>query len=159
MWLVDFAERKLFKINPTTHAIIYSFDTPNPSEGGCKGLAWDGTYLNVMGWTSPVIYQMTKTGSVVNTINLDNGGGGGLAWDGEHFWVPGGHILKYDAQGHQVGWIYAASEGTWDMTWDGAYLWASQRTNENWPDAKIFQLELLEDHDHVVYLPMVLRNH
>ena len=159
MWLVDFAERKLFKIDPTTHAIVYSFDTPNPSEGGCKGLAWDGTFLNVMGWTSPIIYQMTKTGSVVNTINLDNGGGGGLAWDGEHFWVPGGRILKYDAQGHQVGWIYAASEGTWDMTWDGAYLWASQRTNENWPDAKIFQLELLEDHHHAVYLPVVLRNH
>lgn len=159
LWLVDFAERKLFKVDPDTHAIVYSFDTPNPNEGGCKGVAWDGTYLNVMGWTSPTIYQMTKAGSVVNTINLDNGGGGGLAWDGEHFWVPAGHILKYDARGHQVGWIYAASEGTWDMTWDGVYLWATQRTNENWPDAKIFQLEILEDHDHTVYLPVTLRHH
>lgn len=159
MWLVDFAERKLFKVDPDTHAIVYSFDTPNPSAGGCKGLAWDGTHLNVMGWASPVIYQMTKTGSVVNTITLERGGGGGLAWDGEHFWVPGGRILKYDARGHQVGWIYAVSEGTWDMTWDGTHLWASQRTNENWPDAKIFQLEILEDHDHVLYLPLVLRSH
>jgi len=24
-----------------------------------------------------------------------------------------GRIQKYDPQGHQVGWIYAASEGTW----------------------------------------------
>ena len=150
MWLVDFAERKVFKVNPTTRAIIYSFDTPYPMEGGCKGLAWDGTYLNVMGWVSPVIYQMTKAGALVNTINLDHGGGGGLAWDGEHFWVPSGYILKYDKYGHQVGWIYAASEGTWDMTWDGEYLWASQRTNENWPDEKIFQLEVLEDHDYSI---------
>jgi hypothetical protein len=58
-----------------------------------------------------------------------------------------------------VGWIYPASEGTWDLTWDGARLWASQRTNENWSDEKIFQLEILEDHDHAVYLPMALRNH
>jgi hypothetical protein len=161
MWLVDFAERKVFKVNPTTRAIIYSFDTPYPTEGGCKGLAWDGTYLNVMGWVSPAIYQMTKTGALVNTINLDHGGGGGLAWDGEHFWLPegGGHILKYDKYGHQVGWIYPASEGTWDMTWDGEYLWASQRTNENWPDEKIFQLEVLEDHDHPIYLPLILRYH
>jgi hypothetical protein len=147
MWLVDFAERKVFKVNPATRAIIYSFDTPYPAEGGCKGLAWDGSYLNVMGWVSPIIYQMTKDGTLVNTIDLDQGGGGGLAWDGEHFWVPGGHILKYDQYGNQVGWIYAASEGTWDMTWDGEYLWASQRTNENWPDEKIFQLEVLEDHN------------
>jgi len=158
MWLVDFAERKLFKINPATHAIVYSFDTPNLSEGGCKGLAWDGTYLNVMGWASPIIYQMSKMGSVVNTIDLNNGGGGGIAWDGEYFWVPGGgRILKYDSRGHQAGWIYAASEGTWDVTWDGAYLWASQRTNENWPDAKVFQLEILEDHDHAIYLPVIVR--
>ena len=158
MWLVDFAERKVFKVDPTTHQIIYSFDTPNPSQGGCKGIAWDGKYLNVMGWVSPVIYQMTKTGALVNTINLANGGGGGLAWDGEHFWVPGGgRIQKYDPQGHQVGWIYAASEGTWDMTWDGAHLWASQRTNENWSDAKIFELNILDDHDRASYLPLILR--
>lgn len=158
MWLVDFAERKIFKVNPSTHKIEYSFSTPNPTAGGSKGLAWDGTYLNVMGWTSPSIYQMDTSGNLINTINLDSGGGGGLAWDGEHFWVPsGGRILKYDAQGHKVGWIYAASEGTWDMTWDGTSLWASQRTNENWPDAKIFQLGILEDHDHAIYLPLVLR--
>jgi hypothetical protein len=159
MWVVDFAERKVFKVNPSTHAVVASFPSPNASAGGCKGITWDGTYLNVMGWTSPVVYQMDKAGTVVNTINLDSGGGGGIAWDGEHFWVPSGRILKYDAQGHRVGWIYPASEGTWDLTWDGARLWASQRTNENWSDEKIFQLEILEDHDHAVYLPIVLQTH
>ena len=154
MWVVDFAERKLFRVNPSTHAVVASFPTPNPNAGGCKGVTWDGTYLNVMGWVSPVIYQMDKAGNLVNTISLDRGGFGGIAWDGEHFWVPSsGRILKYDGQGHRVGWIYAASEGTWDMTWDGTYLWASQRTNENWFDEKIFQLEILEDHDHGAATP------
>jgi hypothetical protein len=159
MWVVDFAERKLFKVNPSTHAVVASYDSPNPTAGGCKGITWDGTYLNVKSWVSPVIYQVGKTGNLINTISLDSGGGGGIAWDGEHFWIPsGGRILKYDAQGHKVGWIYAASEGTWDMTWDGNHLWASQRTNENWSDAKIFELEVLEDHDHTVCLPLVLKD-
>ena len=148
MWLVDFAERKLFKVDLATRAIIFSFESPNANMGGCKGLAWDGKYLNVMGWISPDIYQMTKTGSLVNSIHLDNGGAGGLAWDGENFWVPGGgRILKYDTQGRRLGWIYATSEGTWDLAWDGTYLWASQRTNENWLDSKIFQLEIINSNN------------
>jgi hypothetical protein len=28
------------------------------------------------------------------------------------------------------------------MTWDGTHLWATQRTNENWEDAKIFALDV-----------------
>jgi len=43
------------------------------------------------------------------------------------------------------------------MTWDGAHLWASQRTNENWSDAKIFELNILDDHDRASYLPLILR--
>jgi hypothetical protein len=49
-----------------------------------------------------------------------------------------------DVQGNIVGWIYPASEGTWDMSWDGQYLWATQRTNENWSDDKLFALKILE---------------
>ncbi len=87
---------------------------------------------------------MDRNGNLIGTIQLDAGGGGGIAWDGSHFWVPAGKIIKYDTQGYAVGWIYPASEGTWDLTWDGQYLWAAQRTNENWGDAKIFALEVLE---------------
>lgn len=155
MWVVDFAERKIFKIDPMTHEIVKSFYTPNHSAGGCKGLAWDGQYLNVMGWVEPVIYQMDKNGNLIRSIPLDHGGAGGLAWDGAHFWVPGfGKIYKYNSSGKLMGWIYAASEGTWDMAWDGERLWASQRTNENWFDNKIFQLQILYDHDHRIYLPL-----
>ena len=145
VWVVDFAEKRISKLDPNTCEELATYPTPDPV-GGCKGVAWDGTYLNVMGWTSPIIYRMDTEGNVVDLIELEHGGGGGIAWDGSHFWVPAGWIVKYDTEGHAVGWIYPASEGTWDMTWDGQYLWASQRTNENWPDAKIFQLEILDDH-------------
>jgi hypothetical protein len=142
LWLVDFAEKRISKINPATGKELASYATPDPA-GGCKGVTWDGTYLNVMGWTSPTIYRMDQNGNLIGTIQLDRGGGG-IAWDGSHFWIPAGKIVKYDTQGHAVGWIYPASEGTWDLTWDGQHLWAAQRTNENWGDEKIFALEVLE---------------
>ena len=51
-----------------------------------------------------------------------------------------------------IGRIYTASEGTWDLAWEpannkyGGYLWATQRTNENWyDDEKIYKIEILDD--------------
>ncbi len=98
-----------------------------------------------MGWTSPVIYELNKQGQEVGRITVQGGYvGGGLAWDGQYFWVPSAQgISRVSREGEIIGSIYAASEGTWDLCWDGSYLWASQRTNENWLDAKIFQIEVL----------------
>jgi hypothetical protein len=71
-------------------------------------------------------------------------GGGGLAWDGEAFWVPGGGgIQRVSASGAILGSIHACSEGTWDLTWDGGYLWATQCTNENWLDAKLYRIQVI----------------
>jgi hypothetical protein len=72
-------------------------------------------------------------------------GHSGLAYDGKYFWAPTGEnkIGKFNSSGDLVGWIYAASEGTWDLAWDGYYLWATQRTNENWQDPKIYKIEIL----------------
>lgn len=146
LWIVDFAEKRISQVDPSTGKELTTYPTPDPV-GGCKGITWDGTYLDVMGWTSSTIYRMDREGHLIQTIELKSGGRGGIAWDGSHFWVPaGGKILKYDIQGNVIGWIYAASEGTWDLAWDGQYLWATQRTNENWQDAKIFQLAILNDH-------------
>ena len=144
LWVVDFAQKQLSKVSPKTGAVQANYPLPD-TKNGCKGICWDGRYLCVMGWASPVIYQLDRQGKLAGTIRLDNGGGGGIAWDGQYFWIPGGgKILRYDRQGKLTGWIYVASEGTWDMTWDGRHLWASQRTNENWRDAKLFALDIKE---------------
>jgi len=146
LWVVDFAEKRISKLDPLNGNELASYPTPDP-KGGCKGVAWDGAHLNVMGWTSPKIYRMKTDGAHVDTIDVELGGNaGGLAWDGTHFWIPGGKLFQVDAHGKVTGWIYPASEGTWDMTWDGQYLWATQRTNENWADAKLFALEILSVH-------------
>lgn len=144
LWINDFAKKRVYEMD-TDGNVLSSFYVPDQT-GGAKGIAWDGQCLNIMGWTSPVIYQVDKSGTLLGTIQIQGYAGGGLAWDGQYFWAPGERgIVKIDTQGNIVGRIYAASEGTWDLTWDGSYLWACQRTNENWQDAKLFQLKILDD--------------
>jgi len=146
LWVVDFAEKTIFEVNPENGRVLSSFQSPDPV-GGCKGLTWDGEYLYVLGWATHVIYQMDREGNLIQTILLEADGGGGLAWDGKFFWMPGGPgIIKVDREGRQVGWIYAASEGTWDLAWGNDLLWATQRTNENWFDDKVFGIEIINDH-------------
>jgi hypothetical protein len=146
LWMVDFAEKALYQIDPADGTTLARYPTPDP-EGGCKGLTWDGEHLHVLGWGTRAIYTMDRAGQLVETIELHADGMGGLAWDGQHFWMPGGPgIIKVDTRGNQVGWIYPASEGTWDLAWGDGMLWASQRTNENWMDPKIYAIEILDDH-------------
>lgn len=145
LWINDFAEKRIYEMD-TKGNVVSSFAIPDQT-GGAKGITWDGEYLYLMGWTSPTIYRLDKAGNLLGTIHISRGhAGGGLTWDGEYFWSPGGRgICKIDKAGNIVGGIYRASEGTWDLTWDGHYLWATQRTNENWPDAKIYKIEIIDD--------------
>lgn len=145
LWVNDFAEKKIYEMD-TEGNVISSFEIPD-KEGGAKGITWDGEYLCLMGWTTPTIYKLDKLGNLIEKIEIEGGwAGGGLAWDGNYFWAPGGRgICKIESTGKIVGGIYAASEGTWDLTWDGNYLWATQRTNENWQDPKIYKIEILDD--------------
>jgi hypothetical protein len=145
LWLVDFAEKRISQIDTASGFELKTFPTPD-TVGGCKGVAWDGEHLNILGWTTSTIYKVDTIGTLVGTITLAQGGMGGIAWDGSYFWVSGRKILKYDTLGAVVGWIYPCSEGTWDLEWDGTHLWMTQRTNENWRDAKLYRVRVLDDH-------------
>lgn len=152
LWITDFAEKRTYALDPATGKEVSSF--PNPDqERGAKGLAWDGQFLYVMGWTTNTIYKLDRQGHLLGTVELEGGAGGGLTWDGARFWAPcATNICAFTPAGKRVGEIYPASEGTWDLAWEpannprGGYLWATQRTNENWhDDEKIFRLEILDD--------------
>jgi glutamine cyclotransferase len=141
LWINDFAEKRVVQMT-TTGEVLSSFAIPDPS-GGAKGITWDGEALCIMGWTSSTIYRVDKHGTLINTVPAA-GGGGGITWDGEAFWVPGGEgIQRISPTGQRLGSIYACSEGTWDLAWDGQFLWACQRTNENWFDDKLYQVRIL----------------
>lgn len=151
LWITDFAEKRTYSLDPETGKEIFSFQNPD-QERGAKGLAWDGESLYIMGWTTNKIYKVNRLGKLLDTIEADHGIGGGLTWDGKNFWAPSDGISKISSEGKLVGKIYQASEGTWDLAWEpaqnayGGYLWATQRTNENWyDDEKIFKIEIIDD--------------
>jgi len=141
LWINDFAEKRVYEMT-TNGQVVSTFAIPDPT-GGAKGIAWDGQALCIMGWTSATIYRVTRAGQLLSTISVQSGARGGIAWDGQAFWIPGAStIQRVSTSGACIGSIYACSEGTWDLAWDGFYLWATQRTNENWSDAKLYQMEI-----------------
>ncbi len=151
LWITDFAEKRTYSLDPNTGKEVYSFNNPD-QERGAKGLSWDGEFLYIMGWTTNIIYKMDRQGKLMSTFELENSAGGGLTFDGKYFWAPCQQICKYDKNGKLLGMINVASEGTWDLAWEpannkaGGYLWATQRTNENWvDDEKIYKIEILND--------------
>ena len=142
LWINDFAEKKVYEMT-TKGQVVSSFLIPDTT-GGAKGITWDGEALCIMGWTSSTIYRVDRSGQELNRIQLQ-GGGGGIAWDGSAFWIPGGRgIQRVSPTGTVLGYIHACSEGTWDLTWDGNHLWATQRTNENWFDEKLYQISVIK---------------
>jgi len=144
LWALDFEKRKLYKVNPSNEETLLTLNCPDP--GGCRGLTYAQTYIHTIGVSTGLLYSIDpESGDVIREIEFS--GHNGLTYDGEYFWAPNeeNKIGKFDYQGNLAGWIYAASEGTWDLAWDGYYIWATQRTNENWQDPKIYQIEILDD--------------
>ncbi len=143
LWLNDFAERRIYEIDPETGRVGSSFVVPERF-GGAKGLTWTGEALALLGWRSDKIFLLDRRGKLLRCLPAGLLKGG-LAWDGESFWGPYREwILAARPDGLITGAISAASDGTWDLAWHGEQLWASQRTNENWQDAKLFALEIVD---------------
>ena len=146
LWINDFSSLKVFEVSPVTGKILSSFKIPEMG-GGASGIAWDGQYLYLVSWLDQnKLYQVDRKGDLIGTFRLKGPSGNTITFDGQYFWVScGPRICKYDKQGNLRGQIYAVAEGTWAMAHDGKYLWTLQRTNENWQDPKVYQIEILND--------------
>ena len=127
--------------------IVDEFDLPEKELGGGAGIATDGEYLYVPSIADATkLYQLDKRGNVIKEIHFEGPIGPAIAWDGTHFWSAGGlTINKWTKDGKLVGAIYPPAVETWDITWDGEYLWTINRTCEDWDDAKVFRIEILDE--------------
>jgi hypothetical protein len=148
-WTYDIVYRTIikFKINNSNYVEVLDI-YPLPGEiGTSAGIATDGTFLYLPGSDGTKLYKLNKTTSITETITLSGGTiFGVLTWTGSHFWVASEiELSKWAVNGTLVGKIYPAAEGTIGITWDGTYLWTSQKTCEVWNDGKIFQIEILDD--------------
>jgi hypothetical protein len=148
-WTYDIVYKTIIKFKINSSDDLEVIDTfPLPSEiGSSAGIATDGTYLYLPGSDGTKLYKLNKTTSIIETITLSGGTiFGALTWAGSHFWVASEiELTKWAPNGTLMGKIYPAAEGTIGITWDGAYLWTSQKTCEEWYDGKIFQIEILDD--------------
>lgn len=147
LWINDFSSLKVFEVDPNTGKILSSFKIPEMGSGA-SGIAWDGEYLYLVSWLNQsTLYKVDRQGNLIGKLRLKGMGGQTVTFDGEYFWLAGtgNQIFKYDKNGWLKGRIYAAAEGTWAIASDGKYLWTLQRTNENWDDPKVYQIEILDD--------------
>jgi len=148
-WANDFSYLKLFKflIEGDSIRIINEYDVPDKKNGGTNGLAYDGEYVLYHNRDGTKLYKINQNGKVADKIDLKNGEIiGTFVWTGNNYWtISDKGLIKLTTDGKPVGEIYAVAEGTWAVAWDGEYLWTFQRTCEMWNDAKIFQIEILDE--------------
>lgn len=147
LWINDFSALKVFEVSPKTGEIFSSFKIPEMGSGA-SGIAWDGEYLYLVSWLEQnKLYKVDRKGNLMGVLELKGPIGQTITFDGEFFWVAdcGPWICKYDQKGDLKGKIHGVAWGTWAMAHDGKYLWTLQRTNENWADPKVYQIEILND--------------
>ncbi|MCK4826525.1 hypothetical protein KA005_62865, partial [bacterium] len=144
-WVNDFSLLKIFKfkINASNAIEIYaSFDIPYKSKGGTMGMTTDGQFLYLISRDRKTLYNISKTGSLMDEINAKTWSlGNAIVWANGFFWSTGGNTLKkWTIDGRCVGMIFQPAKDAWAITCDGGYLWTLQRTCEMWNDDKIFMI-------------------
>lgn len=144
LWCLDYSEAKVYQLDSSAK-VMRSILAPGKNS---IGLAYDGNYLWTMPWDGTgTAYKFDMSGNVVDSIATP--GWSGLAWDGEHLWVSGGEgmrIYKMDiSDGSVTSVITSPGEKTWDLTWQGSYLWACEWANEIEADQRIIKLLPIEE--------------
>jgi hypothetical protein len=123
LWNSDRASRSIYKINPTTHAVIRSF---KPGVYDPTGLAWNGSQLFCADWTRGKIFRIdTTNGAALDSFPSPNGSPFGLAWDGNNLWcteVYTGRLCKLDSNGAIIQY-FEYPYWLQGLTFDGVQFW------------------------------------
>jgi len=123
----------IYKLNPTTGAVVSSFGAPGYISLYSGGIAWDGTYLWVAAaptfTTANTIYKLNPAnGAVISSFSGPSSNLSGLEWDGTWLWVGDSgtdKIYKLNPSTGAVISSFNAPGGYWPsgLAWDGTYLW------------------------------------
>jgi len=147
-WTQDHSLLKIvkFKVNATAVTIYDSFDIPENETGARQSLSTDGTYLYVPNREGNKMFELFKNGTINREISMPLDLVGPITWNGTHFWTGNGNYLfAFTKDGIVEGRVYDVARGISGITWDGTYLWGLYKTCELWNDAKMFQVEILND--------------
>jgi hypothetical protein len=125
LWHSDRDSHLIYKIDPTTHAVVRSF---SPAMHDPAGLAWNGTQLFCADWTGGKIFRIdTTTGAALDSFPSPNGSPFGLTWDGSNLWcneVFAGRLNKLDSNGTVLQYF---EYPFWlsGLTFDGTQFWVA----------------------------------
>jgi hypothetical protein len=148
-WTQDHSLLKIikFKVNTTAVTIYDSFDIPENETGARQSLSTDGTYLYIPNRSGNKMFELYKNGTIHREIDMSGLDlVGPITWNGTHFWTGNGnHLIAFTKDGTIEGRVYDVARGISGITWDGTYLWGLYKTCELWNDAKMFQVEILND--------------
>jgi hypothetical protein len=161
LWGIDGYQHKVYKIDPVNYDVEFSFTAPNAGNQGVSGIEWDGSRLCMLSWGGPsTIFCTDKSGTLLESIVLQSfAQQGGLTWADGYWWASGDPVIgKFDRFGRRVGWIYAPAFQSYDLAWEGEYLWVASTTYPGWEDElKLFKVQILDDHHHQSFLPITIR--
>jgi hypothetical protein len=147
-WTQDHSLLKIvkFKVNATAVTVYDSFDIPENETGARQSLSTDGTYLYIPNRAGNKMFELFKNGTIHREIIMPLDLVGPITWNGTHFWTGNGNYLfAFNKDGVIEGRVYDVARGISGITWDGTYLWGLYKTCELWNDAKMFQVEILND--------------
>ncbi|MDE4542252.1 hypothetical protein [Thermoanaerobacterium sp. R66] len=125
LWLTGFNTQKIYKLNPSTGAVISSFSSP---DSWPYGLAWDGTNLWLAGVNTQKIYKLNpSTGAVISSFSSPDSSPYGLAWDGTNLWLAGVNTKKIYKLNPSTGAVISSfsspDSSPHGLAWDGTNLW------------------------------------
>ncbi len=148
-WAQDHSLLKIvkFKVNATAVTVYDSFDIPENTTGARQSLATDGTYLYIPDRSGNKMFELFKNGTINREIDMPGLDlVGPITWNGTHFWTGDGqYLFAFTKDGTVEGRVYDVARGVSGITWDGTHLWGLYKTCELWNDAKMFQIEILDD--------------
>lgn len=148
-WAQDHSLLKIvkFKVNATAVTVYDSFDIPENTTGARQSLATDGTYLYIPDRSGNKMFELFKNGTISREIDMPGLDlVGPITWNGTHFWTGDGqYLFAFTKDGAVEGRVYDVARGISGITWVGTHLWGLYKTCELWNDAKMFQIEILDD--------------
>ncbi|MFB3050078.1 MAG: Ig-like domain-containing protein, partial [Acidimicrobiia bacterium] len=112
---------------PVTGDVISSFTGAFLVEPDA-GLAWDGTNLWLSEKSTPLIYELSTTGTVLSSFTPPGSSPAGMTWDGTNLWLADKGtdlIYKLDTAGNVLSSFAAPGADTRGITWDGSNLWVA----------------------------------
>lgn len=128
LWMIDYTDDMICKIDPSTAEVLLSFPAPDTYT---TGLAWDGNNLWCSGNRTNKIYQLDQSGQTIKRFHVTSRPRGITFIQGSLWYADSQekHLYKLDPDtGVYLDTIPAPGGTSRGMAFDGKYLWCADKS-------------------------------